>query len=100
MSFEWDDPKAQRNKAKHGVSFEEAEIVFDDPLAVIFDDEWHSTNETREIIIGYSNQYRILLICFTEGNGRVRLISAPEATRQERADYETNTHLSLSSTRR
>jgi uncharacterized protein len=91
MTFEWDPSKATRNKQKHAVSFEEAQTVFDDPLAVIFADKWHTTTEVREIIIGFSQQNRLLLVCFTERHGRVRLISARPATRQERQDYETNT---------
>ena len=52
MKFEWDSQKVQSNLQKHLVSFEEAQTVFDDPLAVIFDDEWHSLGERRELIIG------------------------------------------------
>jgi hypothetical protein len=47
--FEWDDAKSASNKRKHGVTFEEAATVFGDALAVIFDDEVHSTGEAREI---------------------------------------------------
>jgi len=90
MKFEWDNQKAERNKIKHGVSFEEAETVFSDPLAVIFDDEWHSTSETREIIIGLTTDKRLLLVSFTERLDHIRLISAREATRKERQDYEEN----------
>jgi len=54
VEFDWDDAKAASNLAKHGVSFEEALTVFDDPLAAIFEDEGHSTGEDREIIIGHS----------------------------------------------
>lgn len=90
MKFEWDNQKAKRNKAKHDISFEEAETVFSDPLALIFDDEWHSTAEEREIIIGLSNDNRLLLVCFTERTSGVRLISAKEATKKERQDYEEN----------
>ena len=64
--FEWDKDKAASNIKKHGVSFEEASTVFDDPLAYIFDDEDHSADERREIIIGHSNQNRLLLTCFIE----------------------------------
>ncbi len=52
--FEWNSQTAAGNIRKRGVSFDEASTVFDDPLAVIFDDEVHSTFETREVIIGYS----------------------------------------------
>jgi uncharacterized DUF497 family protein len=60
------------------------------PLAVIFDDEAHSVDEQREIIIGHSRQNRLLLIAFTEQSGNIRIISARLATRQEREDYEQN----------
>lgn len=66
MQFEWDQSKAANNLEKHGVSFEEAKTVFDNPLAVIFDDEVHSTDERREIVIGHSRQNWLLLIAFTE----------------------------------
>ncbi|MGI0488436.1 BrnT family toxin [Pantanalinema rosaneae CENA516] len=90
MEFEWDQSKAASNLKKHGVSFEEAKSVFDNPLAAIFDDKAHSVNEQREIIIGHSRQNRLLLIAFTERSGNVRIISARLATRQEREDYEQN----------
>ncbi len=90
MEFEWDESKANANLKKHGVSFEEAKTVFDNPLAVIFDDAAHSVDEQREIIIGHSRQNRLLLVAFTERFGKVRIISARLATRQEREDYEQN----------
>ena len=90
MEFEWDPSKAAANLKKHGVSFEEAKTVFDNPLAVIFDDEAHSINERREIIIGHSRRNRLLLTAFTERSGNVRIISARLATRNEREDYEQN----------
>jgi uncharacterized DUF497 family protein len=91
MEFEWDPSKASANFKKHGVSFEEAKTVFDNPLAVIFDDEIHSIDEQREIIIGHSQRNRLLLIAFTERSTNIRIISARLATRKEREDYEQNT---------
>ena len=90
MKFEWDNNKAQVNDDKHGVTFEEAQTVFADPLAAIFDDERHSDKETREIIVGHSTANRLLLVCFTQRAEAVRLISARPATKQERKDYEEN----------
>jgi uncharacterized protein len=55
VGFEWDASKATLNLSKHRVSFDEATTVFDDPLAVIFDDLNHSSNERREIIVGHSS---------------------------------------------
>lgn len=87
--FEWDDDKARSNQIKHGVSFDEAATVFDDSLARIFDDELHSINETREIIIGHSIKDRLLLICFAERSKElIRIISARLPTKKERKDYE------------
>lgn len=54
VKFEWDPRKAASNLSKHGVSFQEALTAFADPLARIFDDEDHSVEEQREIIIGHS----------------------------------------------
>ncbi len=90
MSFVWDALKATANLQKHGVAFEEAQSVFRDPLAVTVDDTLHSAQEPREIIIGYSNRNRLLFVCFTEHAEEVRLISAREATRQERKKHEDN----------
>ncbi len=89
LSFEWDKNKSITNFNIHKVSFIEAQTVFYDPLAFIFDDEWHSTDELREIIVGHSNTGRLLFICFTEQiPGLIRIISARYATKQERIDYE------------
>ena len=91
MQFEWDQKKNDVNLNKHGVSFEEATTVFDNPLALIFDDEDHSSpEEHREIIIGHSIRNRVLLVCFTERSGSIRLISARPAKRRELNDYESN----------
>ncbi len=92
MKFEWDGDKNKSNERKHSVSFEEATTVFADPLALVFDDEWHSSKEDREIIIGHSANQRLLIVSFTERNGIVRLISAREATNKERKDYEKNAY--------
>ena len=91
MKFSWDPRKADSNLRKHGVAFDEAITVFSDPLAYIFDDEEHSEDEHREIIIGYSALTRLLLVCFVERNDdTIRLISARRATKAETRDYEKN----------
>jgi len=89
LRFEWNEYKAASNVTKHGVTFAEASTVFDDLLAVIFDDDEHSLNEFREIIIGHSFFGRLLLVSFTEcGDETVRIITARKATPRERKDYE------------
>ncbi|HXG84548.1 MAG TPA: BrnT family toxin [Pyrinomonadaceae bacterium] len=89
MQFEWDIGKAEINLKKHNVSFVEAETVFGNPLAKIFDDEIYSIEETREIIVGHSANNRLLIICFTaKENDTVRIISARLTSAQEKKDYE------------
>ena len=93
MKFVWDNEKAVENQKKHGVSFEEASTVFDDPLAVILDDEDQSLEEHREIIVGHSIQKRLLLVFFTElAESLIRIFSARKPARRERKDYEENIH--------
>jgi len=92
VRFFWDRTKAITNAEKHGVTFEEAQTVFGDPFARIFADEAHSQEEEREIIIGHSARGRLLLVCFMEREPwSVRIVSAREATKRERKDYEEKT---------
>jgi uncharacterized DUF497 family protein len=88
MQFEWNNEKAESNLAKHGVLFEEAKTVFDDPLYVDFYDPDHSEDEERYLIVGQSNRGRLLIVSYTERGDAIRLISAREVTRTEREAYE------------
>ncbi len=88
MQFEWDSEKAAANLSKHGVSFDEAKTVFDDPLYVDFYDPDHSDWEHRYIIIGQSHQGRLLMVSYTERDDTIRIISSREVTRTEREAYE------------
>lgn len=87
-TFEWDPEKAAANLLQHGVSFEEAATVFQDPLARIHDDPDHSATERRDIIVGHSLQGNLLLVSFTDRGSNIRVISARPVTRLERRDYE------------
>ncbi len=88
FTFEWDDAKAERNIAKHGVSFEEAATAFGDPLSLTIDDPVHSRGEERFVAVGRSAEHRTLVIVHTERGESIRVISAREATRREIRDYE------------
>lgn len=88
MKFEWDDNKAVSNLSKHGVSFDEAKTVFDDPLYIDFYDPDHSADEERYLIVGESNRGRLLIVSYTERKDSIRVISAREVTRSERKAYE------------
>jgi uncharacterized protein len=78
--FEWDEDKAVINVAKHGVSFEEARFVFDDPHEVEFFDRNHSDDEPRFVRIGMSDK-RLLLVIFTIREDRTRIIHARKANK-------------------
>jgi len=88
MRFAWDQKKASNNLTKHGISFDEAATVFGDPLSNTYPDPQHSMEEQRFIIIGVSEQGRIILVAHTDDGETVRLISAREATSGERKYYE------------
>ncbi len=91
MKFSWDPRKADSNLRKHGIAFDEALTVFNDPLAFIFEDTVHSEEEHREIIIGFSALSRLVLVCFVERmEDTIRIISARRATKAEIKDYEKN----------
>jgi uncharacterized DUF497 family protein len=88
LQFEWDPEKAKRNLKKHGVSFEEASTIFEDPLFISFLDEEHSEDEERHITIGMSNKIRLLMAAYTERRNLIRLISARKATKNEEKFYD------------
>ena len=89
LKFAWNKKKAKTNKKKHGINFEEASTVFDDPLAEVFDDEKHSIDEEREYIVGRSMLQRLLIVFFTErAQDIIRIFSARKANKRERREYE------------
>jgi len=87
-TFEWDAAKADNNRRKHGVTFDEASTVFGDPLAILLPDPDHSAKEQRYLVLGMSNRRRLLVVAFAERPPRTRLISARRANRKERRRYE------------
>jgi uncharacterized DUF497 family protein len=89
VEFEWDSEKAAANLAKHGVSFAEAMTVFGDPLESTVADPDHSESESRFLSIGLSVVGRLLVVAYTEREGRTRVFSAREATPKERRQYES-----------
>jgi uncharacterized protein len=85
MRFEWDKAKSRANQKKHGVSFEEAQSVFFEDHAILFDDPDHSREEKRFLLLGASAALRILIVvhCYHEEEEVVRIISARQATQRE-----------------
>ena len=87
--FDWDVKKNLMNIEKHGVSFKMAASSFFDPDAITFDDEEHSQDEDRFILIG-KNKYDWLLTvchCYRESGNVVRIISARKANQIEQDLY-------------
>ncbi len=89
--FEWDPEKARTNLAKHGVSFETAREVWDDPSIVWYADDIVD-NELRWHAIGVVGFVTMLLVVHTLRNTAsgeaVRIISARKAAPRERKRYE------------
>ncbi len=92
MRFEWDEQKNRRNAAKHGISFEEARGVFEDPLHVSLLDHRFNYFEERWITIGIAGDKGIVVaahLYFDDDDEEVvRIISARRATKQEIEQYE------------
>ena len=90
LTFEWDERKAQANRKKHGVTFEEAKTVFYDEEALRMADPEHSHAEDRFMILGMSASLRILTVChcYREDDEVIRIILARKASASERRQYE------------
>jgi uncharacterized DUF497 family protein len=84
--FEWDEAKAAENYKRHGVSFEMARKVFEDPFAIERLDDREDYGEERFILIGMAKG-TALTVVYTERADRYRLISARRATKHEQDDY-------------
>jgi uncharacterized DUF497 family protein len=83
--FEWDDRKARRNERLHGVPFELARLMFEDPNAIDRLD-LDEPDEDRELITGLVGDV-LLTVCFAERGPRKRIISARKATNREQIDH-------------
>ena len=89
MRFQWNPRKAAANRAKHGVTFEEASTVFGDPLAGTIRDPEHSYDESRFITVGESEACRLVVVMHGDRGENVRIISARLPTRREKKRYES-----------
>ena len=80
--------KAEANRKKHQVSFDEAATVFADAFSITIPDPDHSADEQRFVDIGTSDRGRLLVVIYTERGAIIRIISCRGATRSERKLYE------------
>jgi uncharacterized DUF497 family protein len=74
-SFEWDEAKDRINRAKHKVSFAQAQWAFFDPYRVIAVDVEHSGNERRYFCFG-KIEGNVMTVRFTWRQGRIRIFGA------------------------
>jgi hypothetical protein len=88
LKFEWDRRKAASNSKKHGVSFEDAATAFGDPLSVTIQDPKHSNDEDRFLLLGETQDKKLVVVAHTDRNDTIRIISARPATGRERKEYE------------
>lgn len=86
-AFVWDRDKAAENERRHGVKFEEAVTVFDDPLLVVRDAS--RNDEQRDVAIGFSSAGRLFTVVHIECGGEfIRIISAWRASVAEEILYD------------
>ena len=90
MESEWDPAKARANFTKHGVRFADAVTALEDESALTIRD-LSSEDEERWVTMGLDASGRLLVVVYTWRDERVRLISARQATADERRQYEETT---------
>ena len=93
LRFDWDVAKAAANRRRHGIAFDLAATVFQDPGAMSIPDEDHSEHEERWVTMGRARAGQVLVVIHTEQDSgpdetTVRIISARRSTRSERRQYE------------
>ena len=86
MAYQWNRDKAATNLRKHGIDFADAVSVFADDLAITITDD--RFDEERFVTIGMDAMGRVLVVVYTLRDDQIRLISARQATRTERQQYE------------
>ena len=88
--FDWDEGNSRKNAEKHGVSQSEAEAIFFNEPLLLLEDARHSQTEARYHALGETDDARLLHITFTlrQGGTLIRVISARDMHRKERAIYE------------
>jgi uncharacterized DUF497 family protein len=91
MRFEWDEAKNETNRTKHGIDFETAQLIFDDPFCITFvervtdgEERWHAIGSIEKIVV--------LVVAHTyreeASDGVIRIVSARRATPKERKHYD------------
>jgi uncharacterized DUF497 family protein len=86
MNYDWDAGKNIANQMKHGISFEEALLIFEGEVLTGVDTR-RDYGETRKVSIGAIQDLIVIVVVHTDRNGLIRIISARLANRKERQKY-------------
>lgn len=87
LESEWHTARAESNLRRHGVSFDLAKTVFNDPFAIELLDDREPYGEERFAVIGMAEGKVLLFVAYTERAERIRIISARRPTQYEQDDY-------------
>ncbi len=91
MEFTWDANKNQSNFAKHGISFEQASQVFDDPFQLVLENYFFAEDgEQRQTIVGMIRGLLLIAVVFVDRNDIVHIINARKAEKYEENLYQYN----------
>jgi len=87
LRFEWDEAKSRANRAKHGISFEEASTIFDGPVLTAVDRRW-DYGEERLVSLGrLGGRFTTVVVVHVDRADATRIVSARKATRRETQRY-------------
>lgn len=89
MQFEWDEQKNKLNQAKHGISFEEATVIWDG-IGLAWEDMRRDYGESRWLAIGMLSPHGAVVVAYTKRGEKVRIISARPANYKERDRYHAH----------
>ena len=87
VGFDWASGNADESSDRHAVSRAEAEAVFFNRPVLLTEDAKHSARERRYMVLGRTNDERLLSVIFTIRQDRIRVISARPMSRKERSHY-------------
>jgi len=90
VGFQWDEGNIDKNLIAHNVENWECEQVFFNESLLVLDDPKHSSVETRWAAFGKTDSGRLLTVIFTKRGDLLRVISARDMNRKERAFHEAN----------
>jgi len=82
----WDPEKARSNRRKHGVSFADAVIALEDPLALTVPDK--TRTDDRFVTMGQGSEGKLIVVAWTPRELGGRIVSARKAAPRERRSYE------------